>query len=80
MNDPDNYRTDKEKKEGEGKDPVLRFKKDLISEGRLSEQEVMEMEQHVAKELEEAIHYAEKECTDFTPDPSDILAGVYACR
>ena len=32
----------------------------------------------VAKEIEEAIHFAEKECTDIDPEPFDILRGVYA--
>jgi len=30
------------------------------------------------KEIEEAIHYAEKECTNIDPDEFDILRGVYA--
>ncbi len=33
----------------------------------------------VAKEIEEAIHFAEKECTDIDPETFDILRGVYAC-
>lgn len=78
MSDPDNYRSEKEKKEGEEKDPILRFKKELISEGRLSEDEYMEIEQRVAKEVEEAIHFAEKECTDIDPDYIDVSRGVYA--
>jgi len=80
MSDPDTYRTEKEKREGEKKDPILRFKKELISEGRMSEDEYMEMEQRVAKEIEEAIHFAEKECTDIDPEPFDILRGVYAAN
>ena len=80
MSDPDNYRTEKEKKEGEKKDPILRFKKELISEGGLSEDEYMEIEQRVAKELEEAIHFAEKECTDIDPEPGDVSRGVYAAN
>jgi acetoin:2,6-dichlorophenolindophenol oxidoreductase subunit alpha len=78
MSDPDNYRTDKEKKEGEKKDPVLRFKKELISEGQLTEDQYLGIEERVAKELEEAIRFAEKECTDIDPDYSDISRGVYA--
>jgi acetoin:2,6-dichlorophenolindophenol oxidoreductase subunit alpha len=78
MSDPDTYRTEKEKKEGEKKDPVLRFKKELIVEKVLSEDEYTETEQRVAKEIEEAVHYAEKECTAVDPDTSDILRGVYA--
>ena len=80
MSDPDTYRTEKEKREGEKKDPILRFKKELISEGRMSEDEYMEMEQCIAKEIEEAIHFAEKECTNIDPEPFDILRGVYAAN
>jgi TPP-dependent pyruvate/acetoin dehydrogenase alpha subunit len=78
MSDPDTYRTEKERKEGEKKDPVLRFKKELIVEKLLSEDEYTEIEQRVAKEVEEAVHYAERECTDIDPDTSDVLRGVYA--
>jgi hypothetical protein len=38
----------------------------------------MEMEQLVSKEIEEAINYAEKECTNIDPVESDLLRGVYA--
>ena len=80
MSDPDTVRTEKEKREGERKDPILRFKKELISEGRMSEDEYMEMEQRVAKEIEEAIHFAEKECTNIDPEPGDVSRGVYAAN
>jgi TPP-dependent pyruvate/acetoin dehydrogenase alpha subunit len=78
MSDPDTYRTEKEKKEGEKGDPVLRFRKELISEGRLSENDYTEIEKRVAKEIEEAIHYAEVTCSNLDPNPLDILRGVYA--
>jgi len=78
MSDADTYRTEEEKREGEEKDPILRFKKELISERQLSEDEYVEIEQRAAKEIEEAIHFAEKECTDIDPQPLDILRGVYA--
>jgi acetoin:2,6-dichlorophenolindophenol oxidoreductase subunit alpha len=78
MSDPDNYRDEKEKKEGEKKDPILRFKKELISKGRLTEEGYTEIEERVAKELDDAIHFAEKECTDIDPQPADVTRGVYA--
>jgi TPP-dependent pyruvate/acetoin dehydrogenase alpha subunit len=78
MSDADTYRTEEEKREGEEKDPILRFKKELISEGQLSEDEYVETEQRAAKEVEEAIHFAEKECSNLDPEPLDILRGVYA--
>jgi acetoin:2,6-dichlorophenolindophenol oxidoreductase subunit alpha len=78
MSDPDNYRTDKEKKDGEKKDPIVRFKKELIAEKRLSEKDYDDIEQRAAKEIDEAIQFAEKECTDIDPDYTDLTRGVYA--
>jgi TPP-dependent pyruvate/acetoin dehydrogenase alpha subunit len=78
MSDPDSYRTENEKREGEKRDPLLRFKNELISEGRLSEDAYREIEQRSVKEIEEAIHYAEVECSNLDPEPPDILRGVYA--
>ncbi len=76
ISDADIYRTDKERREGEAKCPVLVFKAKLISEGALTEDEFSEMEKRADDVIEAAVVYSEKECTD--PDPSDILRGVYA--
>lgn len=75
--DPDMYRTDAEKKAGEKKDPVLKFKNELVKEGVLSEDEYDQIEERVKKEIGEAVHYGENECTIPT-DCSIILKGVYA--
>jgi len=77
--DPDFYRSDEEKKAGEAKDPVPRFKKELIAEGVLTEDDIEKIEDQVKNEINEAVHYGEKECTDFT-DYSYILEGVYASQ
>lgn len=76
ISDADNYRTDREKREGEKKDPVQRLKNELIAERVVTETECGNMEERVAEEIEEAVRYSEHECTD--PDPTDILRGVYA--
>ncbi len=76
ISDADIYRTDEEKKEGEKRCPVRTFKKDLIFKGIITEEEYNEIEKRVQEEIEEAVHYSEKECSD--PDPDDILRGVYA--
>ncbi|UCD76992.1 MAG: thiamine pyrophosphate-dependent dehydrogenase E1 component subunit alpha [Desulfobacterales bacterium] len=75
ISDADIYRTDKERKIGEKNDPIKRFKKELISEGILTEEAYKSLEKKVVEEIEEAVNYSEKECT--IPDPSDILRGVY---
>ena len=48
------------------------------AEGLLTEREFHDMENRAAEEIEAAIRYSEKECTD--PDPADILRGVYSTR
>jgi len=78
MSDPDTYRTEKEREEAREKDPVLRFKRELIAEGLLSEDEYKGLEQRVKEEIEEAIHYAEHECSTLDPETGDVLRGVYA--
>ncbi|HYA90999.1 MAG TPA: thiamine pyrophosphate-dependent enzyme, partial [Thermodesulfobacteriota bacterium] len=60
------------------KDPIPRFKKQLIAKGQLTEKGYKEIEQRAVNELEEAIHFAQKECTDIDPDYIDISRGVYA--
>jgi TPP-dependent pyruvate/acetoin dehydrogenase alpha subunit len=75
--DPDMYRTDEEKKAGEKKDPILKFKKELIREGVLSDDECDKIEDRVKSEIGEAVHFGENECT-IPADYSDILRGVYA--
>jgi TPP-dependent pyruvate/acetoin dehydrogenase alpha subunit len=80
MMDPDVYRTDEERQAGEKKDPIARFKGELIAESVLAKGEYEGIEQRVEKEIEEAIYYAEKECTDSEPNASEIMRGVYASR
>lgn len=76
ISDADKYRNDKERKEREKKDPIRRFKKELIAEGILTAEEYEEIERCVRDEIDDAVNYSENECTD--PDPSDIMRGVYA--
>lgn len=76
ISDADIYRNDKQRKAGEKKDPINRYKKELIEEGVLNEKEFQAIIKQVDQEIEEAVHYMEKECSN--PDPSDILNGVYA--
>lgn len=78
MSDPDHYRSDEAKAEGAKKDPVLRFKSELLSKGKLKEEEYEAMEERVAKEIKEAINFAEKECTNITPTVEDVMRGVYS--
>ncbi len=76
ISDADMYRTDKERRAGEKKDPLARFRKELEEEGVLSTEDYQRIEERVSQEIEEAVQYSENECT--APEPSDILRGVYA--
>ena len=76
ISDADVYRTDKERKDGEKKDPVARFKKELLSKGVLTQKAYDALEKRVAKEIEEAVDYSENECV--LPDPADVFKNVYA--
>ena len=49
----------------------------MIDESVLSEEGYAAIEEQVKKEIEEAIDYAENQCTPIS-DLSDILRGVYA--
>jgi TPP-dependent pyruvate/acetoin dehydrogenase alpha subunit len=76
ISDADIYRSDKEKREGEKRCPVRTFKAKLMDEGVLTEKEFKDMVKRADEEMEAAIQYSEKECSD--PDPADILRGVYS--
>ena len=78
ISDADIYRTDKERLDGEKRCPVATFKEELLATGVIAEGGYDEMEKKVSVEIEEAVAYCEKECTD--PDPADIIRGVYADR
>jgi TPP-dependent pyruvate/acetoin dehydrogenase alpha subunit len=76
ISDADIYRNDEERKRGEKKDPIKRYKTELLKEGILTERQFKNLEKKVDEEIEVAVNYSEKECT--IPDPFDILRGVYA--
>ena len=76
ISDADVYHTDEERKTGEKKDPVARFKKELLSQGVLTEKAYDTLEKRVAKEIEEAVEYSENECV--YPNPADVFKNVYA--
>jgi TPP-dependent pyruvate/acetoin dehydrogenase alpha subunit len=76
ISDADIYRDESEKKEGEKRDPVERFRRELVREGVLTQTAYQEIEDRVASEIDDAVRYCEKECTD--PDPADSLKGVYS--
>jgi len=76
ISDADVYRTDEERSEAHANDPIVRFRNELTEEGVIREEDYRAIEERVKAELDEAVRYCEKECTD--PDPADIMRGVYS--
>lgn len=77
VGDPEVYRTKEEVREwqSESRDPILRFKKQLIEQGVIDPVRLESMETTIRQEIEEAVSFAEKSPV---PDVSDLLNDVYA--
>jgi TPP-dependent pyruvate/acetoin dehydrogenase alpha subunit len=78
ISDGDVYRSDEERRRGEEQCPIGTFKKKLTADGVLTEREFKAMEKRADAEIDAAIQYSEKECSD--PEPADILRGVYSSK
>lgn len=72
--DPSVYRLDKEVKEWEKKDPIIRFKKYLINKKIWSENEEKNMISEITAEIEDA---AKKAMAKKPRDPGDMFDYVY---
>lgn len=73
--DVNRYRTQEEIEAWKAKGPIKRFRKQLIEEGVLSQEEADEIEQQAYADIERAVAYAEESPE---PDLSAIQEGVYA--
>ena len=75
--DPQEYRTEEEVKSWltEDKDPILRFRKQLLTKKIMTETEIENLESSVQKEIDEAVEFSKE-----SPDPktTDLLTDVYA--
>ena len=60
---------------GEKKDPVARYQAKLLAEKVTDEDELGEIRQRAAVEIEDAIEFAE---ASPLPDPETVMDGVYA--
>ena len=76
ISDADIYRSDEEREEGKKKDPIVRYKSELVSEGVITKKDAEDVEEQVKQEIDDVVHYCENECT--APDPADIIHHVYA--
>jgi pyruvate dehydrogenase E1 component alpha subunit len=69
------YRTKKEVEEAKKREPVGRFRRQLIEMGVLTEQKAKSIEDEVEQEIENAVRFA-KESQD--PTESELLSDVYS--
>jgi len=69
------YRTKEEVEECKKKDPIPRFRKKLVEMEALTEKDADKVEQEVAKEIDEAVKFAEESPL---PAPEEALEDVYA--
>ncbi len=68
------YRTEREIKEWQEKDPILRLREYMIEHG-FTEQQLGDIEKQAETDIENAIKFAEDSPY---PDPDTIQDGVYA--
>lgn len=73
--DPAKYRPKEEVDEWLGKDPIRRFKEQLLSSEAASETEIRQIEVEVAAEIEDAVKFAKESSY---PAPEEALDDVYA--
>jgi len=73
--DAEPYRTPEEVEEWKKKDPIPKFRKQLIEQGVLSEAQVAKIEEEVAAEVKEAEEFARN--SPF-PEPQEALEHVFA--
>ena len=75
MSDPGEYRSKREERIWQERDPIKNLRRKLVGERRVAESRLSEIEAEVAKEIEEAVKFA-----DESPEPSveELGKGVYA--
>ncbi len=73
--DPDLYRPKEEVQEWLEKDPISRFEKKLINAKILGEEEARQIKDEIAKQLDEAVRFAEESPW---PAPGELTEDVYS--
>jgi len=68
------YRTREEERKWKARDPIVNFRKKLIEEGILTEQQARKLEEDVAREIEEAEKFA---LSSPYPEISSLYDGLY---
>ena len=75
MADPELYREKSEEEDWKPKDPIATFKGYLLDSGKVTREELEEIEQSVESEIENAVNYAEE-----SPEPvfEDLFQNIYS--
>jgi pyruvate dehydrogenase E1 component alpha subunit len=75
--DPSKYREEKEVKEWEARDPIIRFQKYLKNKNLLSDDDIEKLEEQIKSEIKDVIKGWEKKMAELG-DPADMFAFQYA--
>jgi len=73
VGDPQLYRSEEDVEECAKRDPIPRFRKKLVEDGITTEQELTQIDEEIAKEIEEAVKFA-RESPD--PDPKEAYTDL----
>jgi pyruvate dehydrogenase E1 component alpha subunit len=75
MSDPAEYRSKREERIWQERDPIKNFRRRVLSDGRFEAAQLDRIDDEVAKVIDDAVKFAEE-----SPEPSvdDILKMVYA--
>ncbi len=68
------YRDDEEEKEWFAKDPIAKFRKQLLEAEVITEEELVALEERIEQQVEDSVEFA---MASPDPDPEDALKNVY---
>jgi pyruvate dehydrogenase E1 component alpha subunit len=75
IGDPETYKSKEEVAEWKKRDPIPRFRKYLIENNVLAEEDANKIEKEISDEIDNAVKFAEESPL---PEPEETLEGVYA--
>ena len=75
IGDPETYKSKEEVAEWKKRDPIPRFRKYLIENKVLAEEDANKIEKEISDEIDNAVKFAEESPL---PEPEETLEGVYA--
>jgi acetoin:2,6-dichlorophenolindophenol oxidoreductase subunit alpha len=75
MNDSGSYIPKQQMADAKARDPMPKLRSDLIESGILTEAEVLEIEENLRREIDDAFEFA---LNSPLPDPADSVTDVYA--